>query len=306
MKQNAFNILNKYLFPEEWCIAYRLVPSTSNLMNDTNTPFCIIRNTMRYWAADPYVVYEDGVYHLFFEMFDRFKRKGVIGYRCIQDGHIGKMSKIFEYSCHLSFPFIYKERGHYWIIPESNANRQLIRLKCLEFPKKWEMDSIIIDNIRLTDTILLESHDKRYYISQKIDDTDTFDRVDLFYEQDGKIIEASTNPQKVDKGNARCAGRVIQDKQALFRPAQDCGTSYGERIIFNRINSVSPSAYSEIMEKAITCDDIVIKSRNKYTGIHTYNKCEGIEVIDLKLPKRIHIYNVLGIIRSFILRFISR
>lgn len=57
---------------DEWIIAIR---------KRGEEQFRIIPNTLRYWCADPFVKEIDGHTFLLFEMYDRLKGKGLIGYR---------------------------------------------------------------------------------------------------------------------------------------------------------------------------------------------------------------------------------
>ena len=65
------------------------------MFEENNKEFVILPNNFRYWAADPFPYTIDDKTFLFFEMFDRIKGKGVIGYRVLEDGKVGKMKKIY-------------------------------------------------------------------------------------------------------------------------------------------------------------------------------------------------------------------
>lgn len=41
---------------EYWTVAYRHRRNQETLLDDTETPFSIVKNTWRYWAADPHIV----------------------------------------------------------------------------------------------------------------------------------------------------------------------------------------------------------------------------------------------------------
>ena len=58
--------------------------------------FTVLPNTIRYWAADPFIISVGEKEYLFFEMFDRLKSKGLIGYREINGDKIGKMKIAYE------------------------------------------------------------------------------------------------------------------------------------------------------------------------------------------------------------------
>ena len=82
---------------------------------------------------------------------------------------------------------------------------------------------------------------------------------------------------------ARCGGKILERGGKYIRVAQNCRREYGGGLIFYEIDSVFPE-YKEHEIKRIEPKDIEGEFENKYTGVHTYNTCEGIEVIDLRYP----------------------
>ena len=154
----------------EWFLAFR--PRKERLLfEDTESlsDFAVIKNSTRYWCADPFLIKRDNENYVFFEMYDRLKRKGCIGYRKIYDnGTVSKMNKIFEDDCHLSYPNIFQYNGDYFIIPESNQKEQLYLLRAKKFPDKWVKEKIICDNIKLADTTFLNHNSEIYTFTTPI------------------------------------------------------------------------------------------------------------------------------------------
>ncbi len=290
----ALKLKSKSLFVPEWCCAIRFNKHAGmSLLNDTETKFCVIKNPLRYWTADPFLINHNGKYYLFFEAYDRLKRKGLLGYREITEQKFGKINIIYETDSHLSYPYIYEEKGSFYIIPESKESGKLIKLKCVDFPCKWELDSIIA-KIALVDTTPFKFHDEQYFISERVMQTGRFNRVDLFYEENGKFVECKNNPVKNDVINARGAGKIFEYNGSYIRPAQNCGKFYGESINFNKIIAISKDHYNEELIKSISVSDLKLDSNRKYIGIHTYNKLDNIEVIDLKIAKKFNLLNIIG------------
>ena len=91
------NRIKDLIVKEEWNIAIRT--KEDKLLFESGgceKPFKLLPNTLRYWAADPFIISKGDKDYLFFEMFDRFKSKGLIGLRIIENGKIGKMQVVFE------------------------------------------------------------------------------------------------------------------------------------------------------------------------------------------------------------------
>ena len=83
------------------------------------------------------------------------------------------------------------------------------------------------------------------------------------------------NPVVSDVRCARPAGRVFLQDGQLIRPAQDCSRAYGWRLIFNRVEVLSPSEYRERPVGAI---EPAPKSGNLRT--HSYDSDGMYEVLD--------------------------
>jgi hypothetical protein len=288
------SIINSVFKPEAWCCAIRFNDGTNKcILNDQETPFIVMNDTKRYWTADPFLIENGNRVYLFFEAFDRLQKKGLLGYREVTNGNIGDIKIIYQSKGHLSFPFIYNEDGVYYIIPESNKQNELFRLKCTSFPDKWEKETVLIkDNI--VDTVLFVKDNVKYYITEKVDSSNYFDRVDLFYEENGALLECENNPVKRDIDNARGAGKIFKFDGKLIRPAQNCGNSYGEKLNFNEVVNITKHSFEEKPLCDISVKSIALNKSNVYTGIHTYNKVANVEVIDLKLPRKFNFYNFIG------------
>lgn len=85
------------------------------------------------------------------------------------------------------------------------------------------------------------------------------------------------NPVKVDLQSARPAGRPFEGAGAWYRPAQDGAPSYGARIVFNKIEEISPTAYGE------TAVDRLTPPWNRHVvGTHTIDCAHGLTVIDAR------------------------
>lgn len=305
MKMMNFKLMLKkiraVLLPDIWCCAVRFNKNSNTLMDDIETPFSVLPNTYRYWAADPFLAKDKNKYYLFFEMYDRLKRKGLLGCREISENGFGQMNIIYECSSHLSYPFIYEKHGSFYIVPESNKSGELFRLRCVDFPLKWEKEKVLFTD-RLVDTTIYNASGKDFYISERVSDNNVFDRIDLFYEENGKLKECGNNPVKTDVNTARCAGKLFEYNGKLIRPSQNCGDTYGGKLNFNYVIELSENNYCEKFVSSISPNDIKLNCKNDFTGIHTYNKLDNIEVIDLKRKSGINFLNIAGALLKLLKR----
>ncbi|MGN1083278.1 MAG: hypothetical protein ACI4SJ_07025, partial [Candidatus Avispirillum sp.] len=288
---------------EEWSIAIR--PRTDVLLyesNGTDKPFTVLKNSLRYWAADPFIISDGEKDFLFFEMYDRFKGKGLIGFREICDekngksGRIGKMKIAYEQATHLSFPFIFKYNGYFYIMPESSEAGNLILLKAVDFPYKWEPVEMLAENKRFVDSVMLKNNGNIFLFTHELGKTDSFDTLDIYIRKGSDWLQHKNNPVIHSASNSRLAGKVFEYRERIIRVTQDCAEEYGKMLHFNCISELTSDTYEEQPIANIGISDINIYSRNKYRGIHTYNSSSRYEVIDLKNTERIRFGNLINIL----------
>ncbi|MDD4582929.1 MAG: hypothetical protein PHR60_01925 [Eubacteriales bacterium] len=290
------DILHKAI-ESEWAIAYRN-KRNGEILTSKKQYFTIIKNTLRYWCADPFVVEEGTKIYVFFEVFDRIRRKGVIGYREISSNRIGKINIIIEEPFHLSYPYIYRENGSWYIIPESKDLNKIIRYKSKKFPDIWEKEKILIDNISAVDTIVfnyckndMKKNDIKLFTY--IFESFNKGKLQIFHLKDNyqTIISSIKDPD----GRKRPAGRICMIDNIYYRPSQLCTKAYGEAIIFNKILCLTDNSYEETEYKIITIEDICLDRAVKITGVHTYNNSENWEVVDVEISG-VSLIRIIGLI----------
>ena len=294
------------LIKEEWNIAIR--KKREKALWETggaSENFKVLPNTIRYWAADPFLISSGGKDFLFFEMFDRFKSKGVIGYREINGGKIGKMKIAYQAGYHLSFPYIFKFRDSYYMMPESSEGKELYILKATHFPDKWEKVDSFMTEKRLVDSVLCSIEKDTYLLTQELKEEYSSDELLIFLRRENKWVPHEKNPVIKSKANSRMARDVFCEKNKLIRISQDCESGYGTKLHFNNIIKLSKDDYVENLFKTISTKDIRLDSKNTFCGIHTYNFNEHYEVVDLKNLDRIRIGNIVNIIWRVIEKIIN-
>lgn len=181
---------------DEWIIAVR---------KRGEEQFRVIPNTLRYWCADPFVKDIDGHTFILFEMYDRLKGKGLIGYRKFDGIKWGKPKVLIEDATHLSYPFVYEENGKMYIMPESNRAGHLYRVELsLTDGELTISNKTVLKTGRYADTTRLEFVRKTYYFTTPII-KDNVSELKIYcdgFESDVKI------DSRIDSTNARMGGRV--------------------------------------------------------------------------------------------------
>ena len=90
------------LFSESWNVAWRK-KGTGSLLHDKKSIFHVIRNPIRYWAADPFLFESKGKHYIFAELYDYVKRRGTIGYYSFDQK---KWISVIKEDYHLSYPYL--------------------------------------------------------------------------------------------------------------------------------------------------------------------------------------------------------
>lgn len=293
--EKIISLLKDLLIKEEWNVAIREKDGTYLWEHEgEKKKFIILPNTIRYWAADPFIISNQGKHYIFFEMFDRFKSKGLIGYREIINGKIGKMKVAYQADHHLSFPFIFKYENEFYMMPEYSEGNELPLLKAIHFPDKWEKIESLMIGKRVVDSSLLNYKGDNYLVTQELNSGYSSDELSLFIQKNKEWIPHKCNPIVKSLANSRLAGKIFFEKNQLIRVSQDCQNGYGTKLHFNKILKLDENEYEEEIIKTINTGDIAIDSKENFCGIHTYNFDEYYEVIDLKNTDKVKIGNILN------------
>ena len=289
--------LKDLLIKEEWSIAIRKRGNDPLWKsNGEERKFTVLSNSLRYWAADPFIVpYKDKDY-LFFEMFDRFCGKGMIGYRRISDGKAGKMKIAYAAEHHLSFPYIFVWRGSYYMLPEYSEGKKLVLLRAARFPDKWKKVCEWMEGKRLADSVVFEHSGQGYLFTQELKNGYSSDELDIFIWKNGGWAEYKSNPAVKSFENSRLGGMVFLSEGELIRVSQDCKEEYGKRLHFSKIQELSEYAFIEKHISTVSVEDVHTDKKEEFCGIHTYNSDDRYEVIDLKNKSGVRFGNIVNII----------
>ena len=271
---------NKLFFVPRWNIAYRKRLSIEDInFGDRRYEYIPIRSNKRYAFADP-LVYEDknGSY-LFVEAIDKNTGIGEIGVIDFNTGE-GDYYPIIKEPFHMSYPYVFCMDNHYYMIPETNHAHQLRVYIAKDYPYKWELHKILIENIDCVDTTVFRGPDQSMLF------------VTTSKETDGNylLFGSLTNDLKMDiykkdkdaNNTLRGAGQFFTLGDHIYRPTQKCTNYYGEAVILNKISFGEHSVIHEEIGKSITTDSISIRNVNSdyITSIHTLSFCDKYEFID--------------------------
>ena len=276
----------------EWGIALRESSDRFDtiLGKQKKTDFVPIENTEEYWFADPLLFSDNGRTWLFVEAFNRQRCKGEIGFFEIIDGQPTGFKNVIQTPTHMSYPYVFKHQNQYYMIPETGAAGHIALYKARKFPEVWELDTILLDNVKYCDSTVVALNNGEYeLISYKQEGTSRLNQkctLTVFkLDMEKKSLTKLREIPDRHKHN-RPAGPMFQHEGKTYRVSQKCDRAYGEAIVVYKVNSDDDKKY--INDDVVNCfcgNNIQLVDGGKVVLTHTYSQAGGYEVIDYRCKK---------------------
>ena len=269
------NLFKKLFFQgDTWKIAYR--KTDSNLFDDKTTPFNILEIPKGFWGADPFLIRKDEKYFVIFELTNFKKRKSLLGSKELFSSS-KNINIIYEFPYHSSYPCIFNKGSELYIIPETIQNKDVVLLKCIKWPNEWKKEKILLTDSDLVDSTIRNEGENLFLLTYNLVDFKT----QVFkFDSNFNIVGNPVKTIKSDENIFRPAGNFIElSNDEYIRPVQPSNKFYGEKVVFLK----GDKNWDEKAFCSIDIHDIKLneKKKKKYIGIHTYNKLDSIEVIDI-------------------------
>ena len=132
----VFGLLREKLTPfkERWQLAYSFKPWAKVAMWKS----IVIRNQPNQFLADPFVVTKGSENYIFAEDYNYKNQKAVISVLSVSENHYKYLGTALEEDFHLSYPFIFKFKSNFYMVPECRRSSCVRLYECVDFPKKWK------------------------------------------------------------------------------------------------------------------------------------------------------------------------
>ena len=271
------------IFLEQWILLFNI----GNGISSSIWRFKKIVPPNDRFYADPFVMYEKGLYYIFIEEYIYKKNKGHISVLAVDsEGSYSKPVKILEKSYHLSYPFVFNHNEVFFLIPETSENRSIELYQSSKFPYEWEFKMCLMKNINAVDTTLFFYKNKWWLFTNIIENpgASNLDELFLFFSENlfsEKWIPHPLNPIISDVRNARSAGKIFMHKGRIIRPSQDCSKRYGFSTKLNEILMLDEKHYEEI-----PMDNIKPNWSRNIKATHTFNYVNNFTTIDGVFKRR--------------------
>ena len=201
------------------------------------------------FIADPFGIEQKGVKYAYYEDFSYDDRCGVIS-GGVLDGdppEVRDARPVIETGQHLSYPYLIEEDGQVYCIPEAHKAGQTLLFKAVELPHRWEYAATLLEDIGAIDPTVFR-HDGRWWLLFVTKDPRTqTELLQAWYAEhlEGPWEPHANNPLKADVHATRPGGTPFNAEGELYRPVQDCGETYGRRILINRVIRLTPTEFEE-------------------------------------------------------------
>ena len=279
-------IVSRLLSPKikRWSVAY----ANHNEHSKSLWQYMEVKNPKGRYLADPFVFYHNENNYIFVEDLFCKDNKGRISAIKIDEGKYEFLDVVLEEDFHLSFPFIFRDNDEIYMIPESCKNFDIRLYKCLEFPKKWKLEQVLMSNVSAADTILIKQQDTWFMLtnicSAKIGDHNS--ELHVFYSEDLKSNLwkpiASGNPVIFDSLKARNGGLFFHN-ETIYRVNQVHGkTNYGKSFNINEVVKISKNEY---VEKKIS--SIGANFKDEIISTHHYSANASLAAVDFARYQRL-------------------
>lgn len=198
-------------------------------------------------VADPFLIYEDNVYYMFFEVLNTKTYQGDIGLATSRNGLDWTYNKIvLDESFHLSYPCVFKWKNEYYMIPETHKKESVRLYKANDFPYNWSLVKTLLKERDFSDNTIFHYNNIWWLFTETGDN----DILSLYY-ADTPLGPWTEHPKSPiingDANIARPGGNVIIFDNRIIRFTQDDDPYYGNQVWAFEITTLTKKEYKEQM-----------------------------------------------------------
>src|SRR5215207_5371783 len=118
------------------------------------------------FVADPFLIKEDDTWNLFFEVYNNNTQQGDLAVATSKNTWIWNYEKlIIDEPFHLSYPYVFKTDGVYYLIPESFEDNSIRLYKADEFPTQWSYVKTLVEGRDYVDNSIVFYNDQWWLFS---------------------------------------------------------------------------------------------------------------------------------------------
>ncbi len=231
--------------------------------------------------ADPFGTWRDGRLTILYERFSYRTNLGTIAAVESAGGAPGLPVDIGPSpAVHLSYPYLFEAGNRLLCIPETHQAAEIGLYEVGRFPDRWTKIADLVRGMAIVDATVFPHEGRWWLAGSEATAKGTTCELHLWHAENpvGPWHPHAANPVKVDVRSSRPAGTPFVEDGALYRPAQDCSTTYGGRVVINRVVTLTPTDFAEIEAAVVEPDP-----EGPYpAGLHTLSAAGSGTLIDSK------------------------
>jgi hypothetical protein len=247
-------VWERFFVMQYWNVALVRSNFDSFLKDPSKHSFIFLRHRNKAsFNADCFGIDVKGDVYVFFEELN-YKSDGIGRLMWTRIGDIAEEAipeeiKIPDVYKHASYPFLYKEGGALYLIPETAVLKEAAVYECSRFPTEWKKKAVLLSGDFISDSTLFK-HNQKYWLFFTIhsDEYDSDMHLHIAFAEtlDGPFRMHPQNPVKISARSARPAGAIfVNESGELIRPAQNFCRTYGGSIVFNKIEVLDENRFKE-------------------------------------------------------------
>lgn len=207
-------------------------------------------------VADPFLFVKQGTLYLFYED-KKLYHKGTISMTKTTDLlEWTAPVTVLEESCHLSYPWVFEEGGHVYMIPETCGLKEIRLYEADEELQKFTYVKTILNDenactegFSFSDTSIYHNDDMYYLMTTVNDGKRNILKLYISDKFDEGYREHLMSPISADNMYGRNAGSLLEIDGQLYRVAQDCKKRYGDNVNLLIIEEMNKATYRERVVK---------------------------------------------------------
>ena len=198
------------------------------------------------FVADPFLIRENDTWNLFFEVYNNDTKQGDLAVATSSNTWTWNYEQvIIDEPFHLSYPYVFKADGEYYLIPESFEDNSIRLYHADQFPTQWSYVKTLIEGRDYVDNSIVFYNNKWWIFSSVTSN----DKLYLHYADSltGPWKEHPLSPIVVDDVHkARPSGRLLVYDGKLYRYTMDIDPPVGtHQVMAYEITEITSTAYSE-------------------------------------------------------------
>lgn len=234
------------------------------------------------FIADPFGVKTESGVTLFVEYFDyRIKRGEIHYYSYDVDNVLSATGLALSTPFHLSYPFLVREGGRLYMLPEAHKSGVLTLYHCDRFPDLWSPVATLLDVPAIDATVV--QHDGKWWMFYALPGPNgrAMRELHIAYADQlaGPWREHVGNPVCAGFDSSRPGGTAFKASGHLHLPVQDCVGGYGVGLNILRLDELTTSTFRATLVNRLEAGQLLPGYGD---GLHTLAGDEDFTFIDVK------------------------